>query len=140
MSRPLLVLTLTLLALGCSDPEPTDGGEVATFEEMTYSDATASESELTVRAVFVGSLYDGDAVMVEHEEIPGRMPAMRMPFMLERPDLISGLSEGDKVLLTIRNDEMGTGFAVTAIEPLPASTVLDLEGSGADSAFVPPGL
>ncbi|GAB5537871.1 MAG: hypothetical protein Rubg2KO_41200 [Rubricoccaceae bacterium] len=137
MSRPLLVFALAFLAVGCSDPEPTDDGEVATFEETTFSDDTSSDGALMVRAVFLGPMYDGDAMMVEHEEIPDLMPAMRMPFTLERPDLIAGLSEGDKVLLTIGNSESGPGLIVTAIEPLPPDTELDLEGAEADSVFVP---
>ena len=133
------------MAVGCSDSESADDGEVATFEETTFSDeATADEAiagnEIQVRALFLRSIYEGDAVMVEHEEIPDFMPAMRMPFTLERPDLIAGLSEGDKVLLTIGNSETGPGLIVTAIEPLPPDTELDLEGADADSAFVPPGL
>jgi len=140
VSKPLFVFALAFLAFGCSDPEPTDDGEVATFEETTFSEDTPAEDELAVRAVFVSPIYDGDAVMVEHEEIPDVMPAMRMPFPLDRPDLIAGLSEGDKVLLTLRNSEAGPSLVVTAIEPLPPDTELDLEGSGADSVFVPSGL
>ena len=110
---------------------------MATFEETTFSDDATSEDELAVRAVFIESLYDGDAVMVEHEAIPDQMPAMRMPFALERSDLIGGLSEGDKVLLTLRTSDTGPGLIVTAIERLPEDTELTLEGDVSDSTFVP---
>lgn len=113
---------------------------MATFEETTFSDEVPTGDAIQVRAQFLRAIYEGEAIMVDHEEIPDFMPAMRMPLMLERPDLISGLSEGDKVLLTIGNSSVGPGLIITAIERLPPETELDLEGSGADSAFVPPGL
>ncbi len=134
------VFALAFLAIGCSDAEPANDAEVAVFEETDFSDTAPEADVFTVRAVFVAPAFGGDAALVDHEEIPDRMPAMRMEFALERRDLIAGLTAGDKVLLTLRDYETGPGFAVTAIEPLPENVELDLEGSGADSVFVPPGL
>lgn len=134
-----LLLALALLGIGCSDPETPTDAEVATFEETDFSDDDAALELATVRAVFLEPALGGDAALVEHEEIPERMPAMRMQVALERPDLIAGLEAGDKVTLTYRDYATGPGFVVTAIEPLPADTELDLD-SAVDSAFVPSGL
>lgn len=138
MARGVLI-ALACLVIGCSDPEPLDDAEIATFEETDFSDDSDGLELATVRAVFLGPAFGGDAALVEHEEIPDRMPAMRMQVALERPDLIAGLEAGDKVTLTYRDYATGPGFVVTAIEPLPADTELDLD-SAADSAFVPPGV
>ena len=129
--KPALALGLALLVAGCSDPAP--AAEVATFENTESPES----GERTVRAVFVGPALGGAAATVEHEEIPGVMPAMRMDVALGRSDLIDGLAAGDKIRMTIVARGAGPGFLVTGVEPLPADTVLDLEGSGADSAFVP---
>ena len=129
--KSALALGLALLVTGCSDPAP--DAEVATFEDTDLS----SRGEITVRALFVGPALGGAAATVEHEEIPGVMPAMRMDVALGEADLIDGLAAGDRVRMTIVQRDNGTGFIVTEIAPLPEGTVLDLEGSGADSAFVP---
>ena len=139
MLNRTFVFALAILAFGCSEPEVHEDPEVATFEETTFSDEASDADLLTVRAVFLAPAYGGEAALVEHEEIPDAMPPMRMQIALERPDLIAGLSAGDKVLLTLREFETGTGFIVTAIDSLPPDTELDLEGSEVDGAFVPPG-
>ena len=131
--RTALAFGLAVLAVGCSDPAPDSESEIATFEDTDLSGG----GERTVRAVFVGPALGGAAATVEHEEIPGTMPAMRMDVALAREDLIDGLAAGDKVVLTIASRDSGPGFVVTDVEPLPDGTVLDLEGTGADSVFVP---
>ena len=129
--KPALALWLALLAAGCSDPAP--DVEVATFEDTDLSGA----AEWAVRAVFVGPALGGAAATVEHEEIPGVMPAMRMDVALGEDGLIDGLETGDKILMTVVERDSGPGLIVTGVEVLPEGTALDLEGPGADSAFVP---
>lgn len=63
----------------------------------------ASESDRDERQVFdvagrVTSVpADGETLVIEHEEIPGFMPAMTMPFYLASPDLSEGVEPGDAI-------------------------------------------
>ena len=88
------------------------------------ADGPPEAPTLTVRALYLAPLYDGQAMDVEHEAIPDRMPAMRMPFRVADPAVLEGLAEGAAVRLTLDS----ASLAVVAVEPLPAGTVLDLEG------------
>ena len=131
MTRPL-ALALALLAAGCSDPVQDGPAEVATFEETDLSGDDVADS-VTTRAVFVAATLGGDAALFVHEEISSEMPAMRMQFALERPDLIAGLVEGDKVELGLVERSSQTGYVVTDVTPLSPDIELDLDGI-ADSA------
>ena len=99
------------------------------------ADAPAPEAGIEVRAVFVEARFDGEAVRVNHEAIPGRMPAMVMDLRLRSPALIDGLVEGAAVRLTLDS----TSLEVLGVEALPPGTDLALapeEGGGA--VFLPP--
>jgi Cu/Ag efflux protein CusF len=88
--------------------------------------ACAAEPErptLDVRARFVEAKYDGQAATVEHEAIPGRMPAMRMDLSVADPALLDGLAPGAPVVLRLDSAR----FQIVGVEPLPPGTVLDLE-------------
>ena len=88
------------------------------------SDAPApAASTLEVRALYIEPRYDGEAMFVNHEPIPDRMPAMRMAFRLYTPRLLDSLTEGSKVTLTLDS----ASLEVVGIEELPFETVLDLD-------------
>ena len=74
--------------------------------------------EHDVNAVVAGVHQDQQVIELAHEEIPGYMPAMQMPFPVERPELLEGLRMGDQVRfhLTLRN---GSAL-VTGIDRLPS--------------------
>ena len=112
----LLVLALTLAACANDAPE---------------ADRSAT---LTVRAVFLAPLYDGAAATVEHEAVPGRMPAMRMDLRVADPALVAGLTPGDAVRLTLDS----LSLEVVGAEPLPAGTTLDLEPDTSGVLTLPP--
>ena len=97
-------LALIVLLAGCADPP-------------------ADAPTLTVRALYLGPMYEGQAMNADHEAIPERMPAMRMPFRVVDPAVLEGLAEGGPVRLTLDS----ASLAVVAVEPLPAGTPLDLE-------------
>ena len=103
--RPLLVLVL--FALGACADAP----------------AGAPSATVEVRGVFVRPMYDGQAMLVNHEVIPGRMPAMRMAFRLYMPALIDSVEEGARVRLTLDS----ASLEVLDIETLPFETDLDLD-------------
>ena len=110
------VFLLGLLALAaCSDPAPT-------------------ASTLEVRALYIEPAYQGEAILVNHEPIPDRMPAMRMALRLYTPRLLDSLTEGSKVTLTLDSASLD----VIGIEELPFDTVLDLDRGGDGGNIVLP--
>jgi protein SCO1/2 len=62
--------------------------------------ATRHERSYTVRGV-IRAPYEGGALSIQHEAIPGYMPAMTMPFNVAPADA-QGLAPGDKVEFKFR--------------------------------------
>lgn len=106
--RPLFLVALVALA-ACADAPAAD-----------------ESAKVVVRAVYIQSLYGGDAMLVNHEAIPGRMPAMQMALRVYTPALLDSLTEGARVALTLDSASLD----VVDVETLPFETVLDLEPSG----------
>ena len=102
--RPALLALLALAA--CADSAP-----------------PMEPSTLVVRGVYVRAMHDGQAMLVNHEAIPGRMPAMRMPLRLYTPALLDSLTEGARVALTLDS----ASLEVIGVETLPFETVLELD-------------
>lgn len=63
--------------------------------------ASASQSQANREFDTRGTIREIDAahlrVTIAHEDVPGYMPAMTMPFELENPDQVSGLGVGNAV-------------------------------------------
>ena len=100
------------------------------------ADAPAEPPTLTVRGVYVQPMYGGDAMLVNHEAIPGRMPAMRMAFRVYTPALLDSLTEGARVALTLDS----ASLEVIGVETLPFETVLELapgDGNGQGGIILP---
>ncbi len=49
----------------------------------------------------------GMKVVVDHEDIPGLMPAMEMPFPLKEPDVLRSIEGGDEIQATLVVDDSG---------------------------------
>ena len=62
---------------------------------LSFTLLNASQ-QYEVEGVIRGKLIDGRPV-IEHEEIPGFMPAMTMAFNISSPDALAGIEEGDRV-------------------------------------------
>lgn len=66
---------------------------------------------------FTGSIVSVDRarniVQIDHEAIPGVMPAMTMPYEVADPSLLQGLAPGDRVRGTLRVDSRG--FVIIAL-------------------------
>ena len=77
---------------------------------------------ITVRAVYVGPRFEGEAALVDHEAIPGRMDAMRMGMRVETPGAFDGIAPGTAVRLTLDS----LSLAIVGAEPLPEGVTLDL--------------
>jgi Cu/Ag efflux protein CusF len=56
------------------------------------------------------------SIEMDHDEIPGLMPAMRMEFFVQNQTMLNGLKRGDKVEFTLQNG-VG-GLKITEIKKL----------------------
>ncbi len=103
------------------------------------ADAPADRApKVVVRAVYIQPMYGGDAMLVNHEAIPGRMPAMQMALRLYTPALLDSVTEGARVSLTLDS----ASLEVLGIETLPFETDLNLDPGDANGrgGIVLPGL
>jgi len=91
------ILTLALSA--CSPPPP----PAATTSPATNQVAEAKAYSVTgiVREVKV----DGKTVVIKHDEIPGYMQAMTMPFEVRNPELLKDVTSGDRLKFQLRVTE-----------------------------------
>jgi len=93
----------------------------------------AAQRTFQVRGTVRGLDADGKTIRIAHEEVPGYMPAMTMPFTASDPRLLRGLAKGDTVAFQLvvtendswvdridRIDEGGSGSASRAAAPSAA--------------------
>src|SRR5687768_3236349 len=83
----------------------------------------AAEQIFDVTGVIRGHLEDGQ-IVIQHNEIPGYMPAMTMAFTLTDPREAAPLKNGDRVRFRFRvGDEKSSAesFTVTGHETPPAA-------------------
>jgi protein SCO1 len=88
---------------------------------LTSSAAIAAERLFDVTGIVRGHLEDGQLV-VQHDEIPGYMPAMTMAFALSNPSDATRLKSGDRVRFRFRvSDEKSSAesFIVTGHDTPP---------------------
>ncbi|MEM1269625.1 MAG: SCO family protein [Bacteroidota bacterium] len=64
---------------------------------------------------------DEETVFIEHEDIPGFMPSMTMPFKAENPDEIAALDTGESIRFTL--NVRSSRSSVADIERIPDSLV-----------------
>ena len=99
--RTLWFLVLMGVLWACSEPAP-----------VVYE----------VRGVFIGTAFQGEGVILNHEAIPGFMDAMQMTFRLKSPEEVEGLTRDDKV--RFRVVVTGGEAYVEQFEQLPEDTEL----------------
>ena len=58
-----------------------------------------------------------NVLVIQHQDFPGFMKAMTMPFELADPGLAKGIKPGDKVSFTLTKTEQG--YPLTAIQKIP---------------------
>jgi protein SCO1/2 len=105
MRRPssaLLALLILAFAAAC-------GGKLATPEAPANVPAGDYEIRGTVMSVDAPRLL----VELEHEAIPGVMPAMTMPYEVTDASVLAGVSAGDRVRGTLHVD--ARGFMITSL-------------------------
>lgn len=133
---PLVPLLAAALALALVPACGGGGGESAAPAAPAEPSAPAepvAEAEIpedatiyTVRGVYLGPVFDGEAMKVDHEAIDGYMDAMTMAFRLHDPSEQQGLAEGDKI--RFRYVVAGVASFVDRVEKLPEDTELQLAG------------
>lgn len=78
-----------------------------------------------VRGRVVAFAFGGEAVVVDHEDIPGYMEAMRMSMRPEERTMLDGLEPGDLITFRLVLPEDGSPY-IDQIEALPPGTQLQL--------------
>lgn len=63
---------------------------------------------------------NGKVLIIQHEDFPGFMGPMTMPFQVFEQSLSSGLSVGDRVEFTIKKTD--TGYPITKINRIDAGS------------------
>ena len=105
-SRPVLAVVVAValasLAAGCS-------GQMGAPDPP----ATTPPAVYDIRGVVVAVDAARLLLEIDHEEIPGFMPAMTMPYEVENASLLQGLTKGDRVRGTLRVDRRG--YIITAL-------------------------
>jgi len=104
MRTRAILAVLLISAAGCgggmSDPDP-----VA---------STVPSGNYEIRGAIVSLDRTRRIVEINHEVIPGVMPAMTMPYEVADPGLLQGLNPGDRVRGTLRVDSRG--YVIVALE------------------------
>lgn len=82
-----LVAVITMLAAACSKPAPVPQKTTSNDGRRVYE----------VRGIVRGAITGANTVSIEHEDIPGFMPSMTMPFEFKERREINGINTGDAV-------------------------------------------
>ena len=80
------------------------GGEQAESTSTAEAQApTTYRTEGTIREI----RRERSSITIAHEDVPGYMPSMTMPFDVEDEALFEGLAEGDRVRFSFVREEGG---------------------------------
>ena len=118
-----LILALTggclFLGLTACSSQPTQTESSAPPAEQAPAAAEPQRHELRGKVVSVDKA--GKSLTVDHEEIPGFMGAMAMPYPVKDEKLLDNLSPGDPVTAQVVVDSSGSmGLENIAAAPKPA--------------------
>lgn len=101
--RAALAALAVSVAVGC-------GGQTGSPDPPAAAVTTNYEIRGTVVAVDISRRI----LEIDHEAIPGFMPAMTMPYEVAEARLLEGLAPGDRVRGTIRVDSRG--YVITSLQ------------------------
>jgi protein SCO1/2 len=85
----------------------------------------------SVRGEVVRVADGGRSLVIDHEDIPGYMDAMRMTMPVQDAAQSQGLVAGDPIRFELFVS--GSSALIGSIEKLPAGTALDLATGGGDA-------
>lgn len=94
-----ILLASTCVILGCSTKEKS-----ATTSVPSADSAAVVVETYEGRGVVKSVMPNREHIIVDHEDIPGFMSAMSMPFALRDTSLAAGLSPGDSIRFTVEVD------------------------------------
>jgi Cu/Ag efflux protein CusF len=113
-------LLVLLLALGCGASQTTaetSESTSSTSAGTTESDSPEATDERSPRYTTRGTVEEireeRRQIIVHHEAIPGYMPEMTMPFLVEDLSLLQGLAAGQRIELTFSVEPGGRHVART---------------------------
>jgi protein SCO1/2 len=112
MRGPLLFLACALLAAACGGPD------------LYEADGTVTELR-----------PDLGQVVIDHEDIPGLMPAMTMNFDVADPALLAGLAPGDRIHFHLAHE--GASYRLVAAEKVGEAGAAGISGSVSLSDVAP---
>lgn len=91
------MLIAALLSVSC--------GEQKREMEPAKRDSAGMVQSYSVKGVVRELKSDGRAIVIRHEEIPGYMEAMTMPFRVRATNELAGLKPGDEVSFRLQVTE-----------------------------------
>ena len=97
------LLGLAMLLSSCSKSENSKPTENKSPQQEVATDTdtdTAQVSTYTVEGVVTSLPPGGKFIIINHEEIPGFMNAMKMPFYLDSPNVARGINTEDSIKFT----------------------------------------
>ena len=101
--RAVLAAVVLIVAAGCGGGTSAPDPVVPEIPNGTYD----------IRGSIVAVDRPRNIVEINHEAIPGVMPAMTMPYEVAEPSLLQGIAVGDRVRGTLRVDSRG--YVITAL-------------------------
>ena len=108
---------------------------VAINRQIRGSQSNLSQTrQFSVKGVVRGVDAENKTLRVEHEEIPGYMPAMTMPLIVKETALLKGLQAGDSIQFALAVTEDDSWISeVERIEGKPAEGTFALQKSSSSS-------
>lgn len=91
-SRFVIAVTLSAMAVGCQKQS-----EAARSDSTPAATGSTNLQIYAVKGEVIELKPDGKTVRIKHEEVPGYMPAMTMPFEVKDTNELAGLRPGDAV-------------------------------------------
>ena len=94
-----LAIVFALFGCGGEETEGAEGAESAPAAEAASgeSEGSANAGSWSTEGTVVFIAEDQSYVEIDHEEVDGYMPAMKMPFHADDPAILEGIAVGDRV-------------------------------------------
>ncbi len=94
-----LLALVTVIALGCSSE--TRNSETSGVDADA---ALVSVQTFDGRGLVTSVMPNRSHIVVDHEDMPGFMSAMKMPFAIKDSSVATGVSAGDSIQFTVEVD------------------------------------
>ena len=101
--RIALVLLATGLVCACGPPPPPPANKaVVASPTQAATPVIPKDGDYPAKGVVTKISLESGSIELDHEDIPGVMPPMRMEFFVSEKKLLDGLKVGDKVDFVLR--------------------------------------